>query len=242
MEEAEGDLAVEEAVTPSPFCFEEQSVLGVPTDLSGPQRGGDGFQEETARVVLDMARMTGGGLFVLFTSYRALARVAELLREREGYLPGPLFVQGEGPRARLLGRFVESGDGILLGTASFWQGVDVPGDPLRGLIIQKLPFQVPTEPIVAARMEAIEAQGGDPFWRFTLPEAALRLKQGFGRLIRTQTDRGAVLVLDDRILTRKYGPYLRQSLPPAPLFKGPWGELRRTLETFYLSPPALKVD
>jgi ATP-dependent DNA helicase DinG len=242
LEEAEGELAVEEAVMPSPFFFEEQSVLGVPTDLSGPQQSGDGFQEETARVVLDMARMTGGGLFVLFTSYRALTRVAELLREREGYLPGPLFVQGEGPRARLLGRFVESGDGILLGTASFWEGVDVPGDPLRGLIIQKLPFQVPTEPIVAARIEAIEAQGGDPFWRFTLPEAALRLKQGFGRLIRTQTDRGAVLVLDDRILTRKYGPYLRQSLPPAPLSKGPWGELRRTLEAFYLSTPASKVD
>ena len=233
LEEAEGELVVEETVVPSPFDFREQSILGVPTDLSGPQHAGDVFQEDTARVVLDLARMTGGGLFVLFTSYRALARVAELLREREGYLPGPLFVQGEGPRARLLRQFVESGDGILLGTSSFWEGVDVPGDPLRGLVIQKLPFQVPTEPIVAARMEVIESQGGDPFWRYTLPEAALRLKQGFGRLIRTLDDRGAVLVLDDRILTRRYGPYLRQSLPPAPLSKGPWDELRRTLEGFY---------
>jgi ATP-dependent DNA helicase DinG len=233
LEEAEGEVAVEEALLPSPFRFQDQSVLAVPTDLSGPQKGGDAFQAETARVVLELSRITGGGLFVLFTSYRALSRVADLLREREGYLPGPLFVQGEGPRGRLLGQFVESGNGILLGTASFWEGVDVPGDPLRGLIIQKLPFQVPTEPIVAARMEALEAQGRDPFWSYTLPEAALRLKQGFGRLIRTQNDRGAVLVLDDRILTRRYGPYLRQSLPPAPLAKGPWGELRRTLEGFY---------
>ncbi len=233
LEEAEGSLEVEEAVVPSPFRFQEQSVLAVPTDLSGPQQGGDFFQGETAKVVLELARITGGGLFVLFTSYQALTRVAELLREREGYLPGPLFAQGEEPRARLLRRFIESGDGILLGTASFWEGVDVPGDPLRGLIIQKLPFHVPTEPIVAARTEAIEAQGGDPFWRYTLPEAALRLKQGFGRLIRTLDDRGAVVVLDDRILTRRYGTYLRQSLPPAPLAKGPWGELQRTLKRFY---------
>jgi len=233
LEEADGDLVVEEAVVPSPFEFENQSILVVPTDLSGAQHAGEDFQAQTARVVLDLARVTGGGLFVLFTSYRALARVAELLREEEGRLPGPLFVQGEGPRARLLARFVEAGDGILLGTSSFWEGVDVPGDPLRGLIIQKLPFQVPTEPIVAARMEIIQAQGGDPFWRYTLPEAALRLKQGFGRLIRTQEDRGAVLILDDRILTRRYGSYLRQSLPPAPLAKGLWEEVRRVVDRFY---------
>jgi ATP-dependent DNA helicase DinG len=145
-------------------------------------------------------------------------------------------VQGEAPRARLLKQFVESGRGVLLGTSSFWEGVDVPGDPLRGLIIQKLPFQVPTEPIVQARMEAVLAQGGDPFWRYTLPEAALRLKQGFGRLIRTREDRGVVLVLDNRILTRRYGPYLRQSLPPAPMAKGLWPDLRRVLEEFYAGP------
>jgi ATP-dependent DNA helicase DinG len=226
-------LRVEEAVVSSPFDFESQSLLAVPTDLAGPLEGSDRFQEETARVVEEMAGITGGGLFALFTSHRALRRVGELLRQRAGWLPGPLFVQGEAPRARLLQRFVEAGHGILLGTASFWEGVDVPGEPLRGLILQKLPFQVPTEPITAARMERIQEEGGDPFWRFTLPEAALRLKQGFGRLIRTREDRGAVLVLDDRILTRRYGPYLRQSLPPAPLAKGPWDELRRTVTAFY---------
>jgi ATP-dependent DNA helicase DinG len=236
LEEEGGGLAVEESVVPSPFDFSTQSLLAVPTDLAGPQEAGDRFQVETCRVVLDMAQMTGGGLFVLFTSHRALRRVAELLREREGELDGlshPLFVQGEAPRARLLQAFVDSGRGILLGTGSFWEGVDVPGDPLRGLILQKLPFQVPTEPIIAARMEALEAKGEDPFWRYTLPEAALRLKQGFGRLIRTRNDRGAVVVLDARLLTRRYGPFLRQSLPPAPLSKGLWVDLRRGLEEFY---------
>jgi ATP-dependent DNA helicase DinG len=236
LDEEGGGLDVEETVVCSPFDFPTQSLLAVPTDLAGPQEPGDRFQEETARVVLEMAQMTGGGLFVLFTSHRALSRVAELLREREGDPGGlshPLFVQGETPRARLLQAFVDSGKGILLGTGSFWEGVDVPGDPLRGLIIQKLPFQVPTEPIIAARMEAIEARGEDPFWQYTLPEAALRLKQGFGRLIRTRDDRGAVLVLDDRLLTRRYGPYLRQSLPSAPLAKGIWVDLRRGLEEFY---------
>jgi ATP-dependent DNA helicase DinG len=226
-------LQVEEGVVPSPFDFTVQSLLAVPTDLPGTQEPGDRLQEETARVVLDTAALTGGGLFVLFTSHRALRRVGELLREREGELPGPLFVQGEAPRFRLLQRFVESGRGILLGTASFWEGVDVPGHPLRGIVIQKLPFQVPTEPIIAARMEAIRDVGMDPFWTYTLPDAAIRLKQGFGRLVRTREDRGVVLVLDHRILTRKYGPYLRQSLPPTPLAKGPWPQLRRVLEGFY---------
>ena len=226
-------MELEEAALPSPFSFQEQSLLAIPTDLSGPQAQGDGFQEETARVVLDLAEITGGGLFVLFTSHRALKRVAELLRHRDRTLPGPLFVQGEAPRLRLLQAFTLSGTGVLLGTASFWEGVDVPGDPLRGLIIQKLPFQVPTEPIIAARMEALEAEGKDPFHHYTLPEAALRLKQGFGRLIRTRQDRGAILILDHRILTRRYGAYLRQSLPPAPLAKGLWWELKRSLTSFY---------
>jgi len=233
LQESDVQLEVEEAIVPSPFLFEEQSVLAIPTDLSGPLQGGDKFHEETAIVVRDLAQITGGGLFVLFTSHRALARVAEIFRKREGDLLGPLFVQGEAPRVRLLKGFIEAGNGILFGTSSFWEGVDVPGDPLRGLVIQKLPFQVPTEPVVAARMEVIEDQGGDPFLRYSLPAAALRLKQGFGRLIRTREDRGVVLILDDRILTRRYGPYLRQSLPSAPLAKGPWGELKRTLRTFY---------
>jgi ATP-dependent DNA helicase DinG len=133
----------------------------------------------------------------------------------------------------LLERFIESGSGILLGTASFWEGVDVPGRALRGLVIQRLPFKVPTEPITAARMEAIERRGGSSFEEFVLPLAALKLKQGFGRLVRSREDRGAILILDDRIVRKSYGAYLRESLPPAPLRKGPWTDLIRFLKEFY---------
>jgi ATP-dependent DNA helicase DinG len=132
---------------------------------------------------------------------------------------------------------VESGSGVLLGTASFWEGVDVPGEPLRGLVIQKLPFRVPTEPIIAARLEAIEEAGGDPFQQYLLPLAALRLKQGFGRLIRSRSDRGAVLLLDDRFVRKRYGRYLRDSLPPAPLVEGPWEEVARAVGSFYGARP-----
>jgi ATP-dependent DNA helicase DinG len=144
-----------------------------------------------------------------------------------------LFVQGEGPRAALLDRFTASGHGILLGVASFWEGVDVPGDPLRGLIITKLPFKVPTEPLTAARIEAIESAGGNSFYDYMLPHAALRLKQGFGRLVRTRTDRGAVIILDPRLLERGYGRFLLESLPAAPLHTGSWAELREQLRSFY---------
>ena len=177
--------------------------------------------------------MSDGGLFVLFTSHAALRHVAGLLREDGVDSRWPLYVQGEGDRFGLLRSFVEARQAILLGTASFWEGVDVPGDPLRGLVIQKLPFRVPTEPITAARMEAIERTGGDAFRDFMLPQAAIRLKQGFGRLIRSHSDRGAVLVLDDRIVTKRYGRYLRESLPDAPLVKGAWTDVRRRLEAFY---------
>ena len=226
---------VVEEVIPSSFDFGRQALLAVPTDLPDPG-GADSFaplQETTARIVEDTARLSGGGLFVLFTSHRALRRVAELLRARRVDARWPLFVQGEDDRHRLLGRFVASGSGILLGTASFWEGVDVPGEPLRGLVIQKLPFRVPTEPVVAARLEAIEQSGGDPFHGYLLPLAALRLKQGFGRLIRSRADRGAVLLLDDRIVRRRYGRYLIESLPPAPLVRGPWEQIAGRVARFY---------
>ena len=224
-----------EEVVASPFDFGSQTLLVVPTDLPavGDDQAFDELQRETARVLEATAAVTRGGLFGLFTSHRALRRVAELLRERDVDARWPLFVHGEGDRHRLLTRFTASGSGLLLGTASFWEGVDVPGDPLRGLVIQKLPFRVPTEPVTAARLEAIEAAGGDAFQEYLLPLAALRLKQGFGRLIRSTGDRGVVLLLDSRILTRRYGRYLRASLPPAPLVKGPWHEVERAVHRFY---------
>ncbi|MEJ2204721.1 MAG: helicase C-terminal domain-containing protein, partial [Gemmatimonadota bacterium] len=224
---------VEERIVDSPFDFDRQTLLVVPTDLPAPEVGGDPFQEATASIAEEVADLCQGGLFVLFTSHSALRSVAEILRRRGVDGRWPLFVQGEGARYRLLGGFIRARSGILLGTASFWEGVDVPGDPLRALIIQKLPFRVPTEPITAARMEAIEKAGGSSFHGYMLPHAALRLKQGFGRLIRSRTDRGAVLVLDDRLVTKRYGRYLRESLPEAPLVRGPWVDVRRRLAEFY---------
>jgi ATP-dependent DNA helicase DinG len=224
---------VTERIVTSPFDFQSQSLMVVPTDLPDPQREPEALDRATVRVVRQVAEETDGGLFVLFTSYRALRAVADELRRTGADSRWPLFVQGEGHRSALLGDFVRSGRGVLLGTSSFWEGVDVPGEPLRGLVIQRIPFRVPTEPVTAARVEALERRGGDAFHGYMLPLAALRLKQGFGRLIRSRDDRGAVVLLDDRIVRKRYGRYLRDSLPEVPVLKGPWEEVRGRLRAFY---------
>jgi ATP-dependent DNA helicase DinG len=222
-----------ESVHPSPFDFEAQTLLAVPGDTPDGRLQPQRFASAVATVTEDLARLTDGGLFVLFTSYSALRAVAAGLQRRGTAARWPLFVQGDAPRAALLQRFTDANRGILLGVASFWEGVDVPGDPLRGLIITKLPFKVPTEPLTAARIEAIDADGGNSFADYMLPHAALRLKQGFGRLVRTRRDRGAVVILDPRLLSRGYGRFFLGSLPPAPLLTGPWVELREQLRAFY---------
>lgn len=235
-DEDDAEIEVREVVVPSPFVYERQSTLVVPTDLpdpASPASEAGGFHDATARVIEDVATASGGGVFVLFTSYSALRAVGERIRENGIEGRWPLFLQGEGERSELLQRFVESGQGILLGTSSFWEGVDVPGRPLRALIIQKLPFRVPSEPITAARLEAIEARGASSFWEYMVPQAAIRLKQGVGRLIRSRKDRGVVVLLDDRILRKRYGRVLRDSLPPMPLTKGPWDEVITRIRQFY---------
>jgi ATP-dependent DNA helicase DinG len=231
---AGGGLRVRETVQPSPFDYESQAVVMVPTDLPLP-RGEEGaaFDAATAGVVVDLAAASDGGVFVLFTSYRSLLAVAGLLRRRGVDGRWPLFVQGEAPRARLVEGFVASGRGVLLGVASFWEGVDVPGHPLRGLVITKLPFMVPGEPLTAARIEAIEQDGGNSFYDYMLPHAALRLKQGFGRLIRSGGDRGAIVLLDGRVVGKGYGRYFLDSLPPAPVRVAPWPELHALVREFY---------
>lgn len=228
------DLGVTEALYPSPFDFGSQSLLVVPTDVPVPGRDDDPRHAAAVEhVVTELARQTDGGIFVLFTSYRALNRLAAAIRKGKFASEWPLFVQGEAPRAQLLESFIQSGRGILLGTDSFWEGVDVPGHPLRGLVIAKLPFKVPAEPVTSARIEAIEARGESSFLTYMLPHAAIRLKQGFGRLIRSRRDRGAIVILDSRIASKSYGSYLLDSLPPARRLVAPWRECREELRKFY---------
>jgi len=216
----------------SPFDFAAQCLFGIPTDFPEPRDDEAGHDAAVARVVVELAHAADGGMFVLFTSHGALRRTADAVR---GELGGrwPLLVQGEGQRDQLLRRFREAGSAILLGTDSFWEGVDVPGRALRVLVLAKLPFKVPTEPLTAARLERIEAGGLNGFAHYLVPNAALKLKQGFGRLIRTRSDLGAVLLLDRRVVTKRYGAMILEGLPRATRVVGDWADVRGACEEFF---------
>jgi ATP-dependent DNA helicase DinG len=210
-----GRLGLGEADTlkiESPFDYERQSVLYLPQSMPDPATSEFVLAVvDTSVPLIDAAR---GGAFVLFTSHRALERGAQLLRERWGNEPPyRLFVQGEAPRERLLEEFRADGNGVLLGTTSFWEGVDVKGEALRLVVIEKLPFASPEDPIVKARIEHLQASGGNAFRDYQLPEAALALKQGVGRLIRSEDDFGAVVICDPRIVGKGYGRTFLAALP-----------------------------
>jgi len=225
-----GRVAVRE-ILPSPFDFARQCLFGIPTDVPEPRDDADGHHAAVARVLLDLTRASDGGVFCLFTSHRALRSVADALRAAAaGRWP---LLQGEDQRDRLLRRFRESGSAILLGTDSFWEGVDVPGRALRVLILAKLPFKVPSEPLTAARVERLEQQGQDGFTHYLVPHAALKLKQGFGRLIRSRSDVGAVVLLDRRVLTKRYGARVLAGLPRADRVVGHWEDIREACEEFF---------
>jgi ATP-dependent DNA helicase DinG len=219
-------------ILPSPFDFASQCLFAVPTDTPDPRSDEPGHDRAVVQAVEEIAAASDGGLFVLFTSHAALRRAATAIRQRIG-ARWPLLVQGEAPRDYLLRRFRDLGRAVLLGTDSFWEGVDVPGRSLRGLILAKLPFKVPTEPVTAARIEALEARGLNGFTHYLLPLAALKLKQGFGRLIRTKSDVGVVVLMDHRVVSRRYGQILLASLPPAERVIAPWGETRTAAEDFF---------
>ena len=229
----EPQVEPETAVFPSPFDFAEQALLVVPTDVPVPNADREGHLRACVEIVLDLARASDGGLFALFTSHRDVRAAAAAIRACPDGARWPLLVHGEDARDALLRRFRDSGRALLVGTASFWEGVDVPGDALRGLVIAKLPFRVPTDPLTAAHCEAIAERGGDPFVEFMLPNAALRLKQGFGRLVRSETDRGVVVLCDPRIVTKTYGQAMLATLPPAARVIDTWARARHHVNRFY---------
>jgi ATP-dependent DNA helicase DinG len=200
----------------SPFDFATQMKLFVVRKMPDPRDAG--YAQALAHWVGHFVTETEGRAFVLFTSYRMMQQLAEEMQPFFKENRMNLLVQGQGaPRGKLLEQFKTTPRSVLFGTDSFWMGVDVPGDALSNVIITRLPFAVPDHPLIEAKLELIEARGGDAFTSYSLPEAILKLRQGVGRLIRTKSDQGIVVILDNRIVTRPYGRAFLQALPECPV-------------------------
>lgn len=218
-----GAVDARELIVDNEFNYGNRALFYVPRGLPDPSD--ERFAAEAAREAMALLDLSGGGALVLCTSHRSLAVFGEEMR---GALPFTLYVQGEGPRMQLLRAFREDGDAVLIGTGTFWEGVDVPGGSLRMVVIDKLPFAPPADPVVAARIRAIRERGGDPFASYQLPEAVLALRQGVGRLLRRGDDYGVVALLDRRVAEKSYGAAFRANLPPMT-----WTRDRGRVEAFF---------
>jgi ATP-dependent DNA helicase DinG len=200
----------------SPFNFRTQMKMFIVQKMPDPRDSG--YEAALVEWIEHFTKETGGRAFVLFTSYRGMQQVAGLMQPFFAQNKMNLLVQGSGaPRGRLLEQFKTTARSVLFGTDSFWMGVDVPGEALSNVIITRLPFAVPDHPLIEAKLELIQERGGDPFTEYSLPEAILKLRQGVGRLIRTKSDRGIVVILDNRIVTKPYGRSFLQALPKCPV-------------------------
>ena len=226
------ELGVPEARTQrwaSPFDYSRQALLYLPPGMPADPNEAS-FTEAVVEAAAPVLRASGGRAFLLFTTLRALRRAHELLRNRVDF---PLLVQGTGSRSELLARFRALGNAVLLGSQSFWEGVDVRGEALSLVVIDKLPFAPPDDPVLAARIEAVRVQGGNPFASLQLPQAVLQLKQGAGRLIRDETDRGVLMLCDPRLRSKPYGSRMLRSLPAMRLTRD-----LAEVESFFAGVPA----
>ncbi|MCG2711388.1 MAG: DEAD/DEAH box helicase [Candidatus Omnitrophica bacterium] len=201
----------DELILDSPFNYTKNALLYLPLGIPDPAREPESYLEQILKQVGDILAFMKGRTFILFTSFRMMDEVYSRLKEK--FLDLLIFKQGDAPRYKLLSMFKRANNAVLLGTTTFWQGIDIPGKALECVIIAKLPFAVPDEPIVEAKMERLVSQHKDPFLHYQLPLAIVMLRQGFGRLIRTQQDRGMVAILDPRIRTRRYGRSFLEALP-----------------------------
>ena len=225
------DSRLVELALPPVFDYRRQAILGIPTDLPYPDH--HGFAEALGRFLLRALASSQGKALVLFTSYSLLRRTYRELVQPLGALGIAALKQGDAPRHRLTGHFKRDKSSVLFATASFWEGVDVAGDALENLVLTKLPFSVPRDPVVAARVEAIRNRNGNPFLDYIVPQAVIRFRQGFGRLIRDRKDRGCILILDRRVLDKSYGRAFLDSLPECPRVAGTSDLVVESLREFF---------